>query len=415
VSTAPDAAARTLPRRLPRILLVTDADLTSGSRGAGRTLVNLFSRYPAASLLAVSGAARQSYAMEGGHCVLPGAPGVPGRVADRLRSVLGEVDAAWARWKPLSGAAAIRAFSPELVVAIPMHGVGVALAERFATDAPLVTYLMDDWLAHSEGATLVFDTARRGRALLRASAGWLVISPYLLDSLEASTGISRPSHVVHNPVRLSGGDPAALSAPRSGRFRVAYAGSVWPMHWDAVAAVAAGVARLRAAGTDIEFVLFTDRNFWGRYEADWQRWGVVDGGLVPYAQLGAALGDADLLLVASSFEPSQAHMSRSSVQTKVTDYMASGRPILACGPSDAASNRFLREHDCALFAEDSSPAAIDSALRACVASRQQGPAVARRAWDVVRREHELGAVTDRLYAFLARIARGARTVDDGPA
>ncbi|MHB1310376.1 MAG: glycosyltransferase family protein [Gemmatimonadaceae bacterium] len=394
---------------LPRILLVTDADLTVGSRGAGRTLVNLFSRYPAVSLLAVSGSAHASYQMQSGSRVLAGAPGVPGRLVDRLRGVLGDVDALAARWKPLADAAAIRAFAPQLVVAAPTHPVGIALAERCAAmspGVPVVTYLMDDWLAHRDSAQFAFDTPRRGRALLRASRGWLVISRYLLESMRSGTGIERPAHVVHNPVALSGGEPAALAAPRRGRYRVAYAGSVWPMHWDAVAAVAASVARLRAAGEDVEFVLFTDRFFWGRHKADWQRWGVVDGGLLPYAELGAALGECDLLLVASSFDPSQAHMTRSSVQTKVTDYMAAGRPILGCGPRDAASNRFLREHECACFAEDPAPDAVDSALRACVAARGEGPALARRAWEVVRQEHEIGAVTDALYEFLRRMADG---------
>jgi hypothetical protein len=31
--------------------------------------------------------------------------------------------------------------------------------------------------------------------------------------------------------------------------------------------------------------------------------------------------------------------------------------------------------------------------------------MARRAWEVVRREHDLVGVTDRLYAFLAEAAR----------
>jgi hypothetical protein len=31
--------------------------------------------------------------------------------------------------------------------------------------------------------------------------------------------------------------------------------------------------------------------------------------------------------------------------------------------------------------------------------------MARRAWDAVRRDHDLAGVTDRLYAFLAEVAR----------
>jgi hypothetical protein len=390
---------------LPRVLLVTDSDLSPGSRGAGRTLVNLFSRYPADRLLALGGGAVAPFTMEHGARVLAAAPGIPGRITKALRRRIGHVDAAWVSVRPVPGTAEIRRFAPDLVVAVPTNAVGVALAERCRRFAPLVTYLMDDWLAYEPGIPIAFDTRRRGRQLLRDSAAWLSISPYLLASTRDFAGLDRPAHVVHNPVPLGPDEPAALAGARSGRFRIAYAGSVWPMHWDAVAAVAQGVHRLREAGADVEFVLFTDRFFWGRHLEDWQRWGVIDGGLVPYAELGAALGGCDALLVASSFEASQAHMSRSSIQTKVTDYMAAGRPILACGPHDAASNRFLSEHDCAFFAEDPAPQAIDATLRTVIGARDAGVAVARRAWDVVRREHEMGVVTERLHAFLASVPR----------
>ena len=159
-------------------------------------------------------------------------------------------------------------------------------------------------------------------------------------------------------------------------------------------------------GVDIEFVLYTDRFFWGRHEVDWRRWGVVDGGLIPYAELGAALGDCDLLLVASSFDAAQAHMSRSSVQTKVTDYMAAGRPILGCGPHDAASNRFLRERDCAYFIEDRASTAVDAVLRACVRARRRAAdgATGVRGGAAGARD---GRVTGDLYAFLRQVAKDA--------
>ncbi|HEY3287087.1 MAG TPA: hypothetical protein VGJ96_08205 [Gemmatimonadaceae bacterium] len=404
MAAAPDVTA-VRPEALPRVLLVTDADLSDSSHGAGRTLVNLFSRYPADRLLALSGNATAPFVMESGARVLAGAPRFPGRIAMALRPHVGHVDAAWSRLAPLRGRRAIERFAPQLVLSVATHPVGVALAERCRRFAPMVTYLMDDWVAFDAGVPLVFDTRRRGRQLLRDSVAWLGISPVLLESTRAFSEVDRPAQVVHNPVRIGTGEPAALAAPRTGRFRVAYAGSVWPMHWDAVAAIAQAVKRRRDEGTDIEFVLFTGRYFWDRYAADWRRWGVADGGLVPYDALGDALGGCDLLLVASSFEPSQAHMSRSSVQTKVTDYMAAGRPILACGPHDSASNDFLRRHACALFAEDPAPTAIDGVLRAAIAARADGPILARRAWDVVRRDHALEPVTDRLYAFLADAAR----------
>ncbi len=387
---------------LPRLLLVTDADLSAGSQGAGRALVSLFAPYPAGSLLALSGSATTRFTMGGGHSVLAAAPPIPGRIVDALRHVVGDVDALWSRWMPTFGLEDVAAFSPQLVLAAPTSPVGLALADRFASAAPVVTFLMDDWFDYLSSRPFAFDTPRRGRALLRASCRWLAISPDLAAAMRTATGVDRPTLVVQNPVRLGAGEPAALAAPRAGRFRIAYSGSVWPMHFDALAAVAESVARLRAEGTDIEFVLRTSPFFWQRHAAELQRWGVVGGGFVPYEDLVPALGEADLLLVASSFDAAQAHMSRSSVQAKVTDYMASGRPILACGPEDAASNRFLRERDCAYFATDPSPGAVDAVLRACVASRNEGPTIARRAWEVALRDHEIGVVTGTLYEFLRK-------------
>jgi hypothetical protein len=104
-------------------LLVTDADLSDGSQGAGRALVSLFARYPAGSLLAISGSARRRFVMDGGHSVLGAAPPIPGRVVNALRGVVGDLDAAWARWLPLPDADGVRPFAPELVLAAPTSPV----------------------------------------------------------------------------------------------------------------------------------------------------------------------------------------------------------------------------------------------------------------------------------------------------
>jgi hypothetical protein len=117
------------------------------------------------------------------------------------------------------------------------------------------------------------------------------------------------------------------------------------------------------------------------------------------------LREHDLLLVASSFRADQAQISRASLQTKVTDYMLAGRPILACGPSYAASNLFLRQHDCALFAEDPAPDAIDVVLRTAIANRAANAGLARRAFEIVVRDHSGPAVAERM----AEVLRAAVT------
>lgn len=392
---------------LPRLVVVTDVDVSPASRGAGRTLVNLFARWPVDRVLIVTMADQQPRRDEHNHRVRDAGGRVRGGIAARLRPLVGDLEAWWARTRRLPRAEEVARFEPELLLVVPTTSAALVLGQRFALAlrCPVVTYFMDAWMRTDVPAWPGGSAERASAEMLRASAAWLVISPYLEDQLRQMAQASRPSLVIHNPVVL-GEAPAALAVPRRGQFRISYAGSIWPMHFDAIAVVAAAVARLRERGTDVQLVLHTDRYGWESHAADWSRWGVDYGGLVPFDAFRERLGEYDLLLVASSFEARWAPLTLSSLQTKVTDYMAAGRPILSSGPADGACTRYLREHRCAWILDSTDPAQADAMLARCVAGRVEGQALAARAYDIVRREHEAGAVTSRLYTFLAAIASG---------
>lgn len=398
-----------VPPALPRILLITDVDVAPDCRGAGRTTANLFARWPAGRLMLLS-SARGQPAMDGnGHRVVPAVGRISRAILSRLSRLapfVGDASAWWAGARPLPGRAEVAAFAPDLVLVVPTTSETLQLGLRWsrALSRPVVTYLMDDWMSTAVASWPGGNAPAAAAALLRDSAAWLAISPFLAERLAAIAGVSRPAMVVHNPVSLPGEPPAALTAPRHGPFRIGYAGTVWPMHYDAIVVVAAAAARLRERGTDVRLVLHTGAYHWQAHAGEWARLGVEYGGLVPYDSLTPRLGEYDLLLVASSFEREQAPMTRSSIQTKVTDYMAVGRPILACGPADGACNVYLREHDCAWLLESRDPEEADAALARCIAGRDEGQRLAGRAYDVVRRDHEAGAVTARLYEFLAAAA-----------
>ena len=393
---------------IPRTLVITDVDLRSDSRGAGRTLLNLLHQFPADRVLAITTAELQEPDRELGF-TLRDAP-YPHwlRLFERFRPVLGDPQALWQYAVPVPHAARIRAFAPELLLLVPTGSGALVLGMRVvrALKLPFICYVMDDWFDNPAAHWLGDNAAAAATRLLRGAAGWLAVSDALLDSMAARTG-ARPAHtaVVHNPVPIPLQRPAALDVPCTGPFSIGYAGSLFPMHIDAVMAVAESAARLRATGTPVRFTLYTDHKFWGNNEATWTALGVENGGLLPYEQLHERLREHDLLLVASSFRADQAQISRASLQTKVTDYMLAGRPILACGPSYAASNLFLRQHDCALFAEDPAPDAIDVVLRTAIANRAANAGLARRAFEIVVRDHSGPAVAERM----AEVLRAAVT------
>jgi hypothetical protein len=391
----------------PRLVVVTDVDVSPASRGAGRTLVNLFARWPVDRLLIVTMAGQQPRRDEHDHRVRDAGGRMRGGIAARMRPLFGDVEALWASVRRLPQATEISHFAPELLLVVPTTSAALVLGQRFARalDCPVVTYFMDAWMRTGIHRWPGGSAERASADLLRASAAWMVISPFLDDQLRQLAQTQRPSLVIHNPVVL-GAAPAALAGPRRGQFRITYAGSIWPMHYDALAVVAASVARLRERGTDIQLVLHTDRYGWESHAADWSRWGVDYGGLVPFDAFRERLGAYDLLLVASSFDAAWAPLTRSSLQTKVTDYMAAGRPILSCGPADGACNRYLREHQCAWILDSTDPSQADATLARCVAGRVDGQVLAARAYEIVSREHDAGVVTSRLYGYLAAIASG---------
>ena len=393
---------------IPRTLVITDVDLRNDSRGAGRTLLNLLHQFPADRVLAITTADLQEPDREIGFTLIDAPYPRWLRKVERFRPVLGNPHALWQYAVTVPHAARIRTFAPELLLLVPSSSGALVLGMRMvrALKLPFVCYVMDDWFDNPAAHWLGDNAAAAGARLLRGAAGWLAVSNALLDSMAVRAG-TRPAHsaVVHNPVPVSTRRPPSLDDVRTGAFSIAYAGSLFPMHLDAVIAVAESAARLRTSGTPVRFTLYTDHEFWGSNATTWTALGVENGGLLPYEQLHERLQEHDLLLVASSFRADQAPISRASLQTKVTDYMLAGRPILACGPVYAASNQFLRQHACALFAEDPSPDAIDAVLHAAIANRVANAALARRAYEIVVRDHSGPAVAERM----AHVMRAAVT------
>ena len=389
----------------PRLLVVTDADLGAASRGGGRTLLNLLSGWPADAVLVITTLAGQPSSDGHGHRILDAGWRLPGSILDRMRSLVGDLHAQAMAWHPLD-TGAVSAFEPDVVLVVPMSPPALVLGARWAAalPKPSATWLMDDWVQQYPGKWITGSAHTSGRQLLRDNAGWLVISEFLRDELRLFTGIDRPSLVVHNAVSISA-PPLALNTTRSGTFRLRYAGSIWPMHADALRLIARAVAMRRAAGDDIEFVLNTDDRGWQLNESVWRETGTTNDGLVAYDGLRGVLGDSDLLVVASSFEAEHARMSRSSVQTKITDYFAAGRAILNVGPADGACARFLRARDAALYADQPDVAAAAEVLRNAMAQRSSLNTIARRGWEVCVRDHEVGAVSAKMAHFLAGLSR----------
>lgn len=406
------------PESLPRLLLVSDVPLAHDGVGIDRTLYSLFDTYPADKFLLytrgrpsgceVDPSKFSQRSVQFPHRFLRPVftrfADTPGVAA--LNATISYLDFTLRALLPPAGLRRLREFDPEVVVVCPNSPTdlvqGHLVARRLRR--PLAVYFMDDWPAAQTQSWLGGDVAAVAGRLVRDADGWIMISQALADEMATRyKAVAKPTFIAHNAVALDAAATPDFSV-HGGTFRIVYAGSIWPMHWDAIAAVAEGCALLRQEGADVEFVVHCPERFWSERGPWLEDHGVQYGGFVIHDALSAALLRADLLLVASSFLPEYLPYTRSSVQTKLTDYMATGRPILSVGPAGCACHDFVDTWQCGLMSTASDPRRMAADLRHAMADRAANAALGRRAYDVLRSEFERAIVTKRLFQFLGNMA-----------
>jgi glycosyltransferase involved in cell wall biosynthesis len=399
-----------MQNNMPRLLLVSEATLDEQATGLNRTLFNLFLDYPSDRfmLCAPEVKLRQHFPVHHFSKQVVAYPqkfsvSWKNRLEVWLLPLLTFLNFLWMDCAPVPCIAEIQDFDPEIVLICPDTPAALLMGYKIvqSLDCPFLVYLMDDWVATSREQWLSGSTQSCCRKLLTQAAGWLVISEQLEKSLIERYGITpRRSLVVHNPVDLADKAPPDFAPHQRATFQVAYAGSIWTMHYDAVAVIAQAIAELKTEGHDIELILYTQEGFWSSYQEDWQQWDVKYGGLVPYEKLQSYLQEADLLLVASSFLAQYANITRSSVQTKLTDYMMTGRPILSCGPEGGACNDFIEKWRCGLICATNEVPEIKKILGNQLLGRTLHPVMAEKAFQVVAEQFEKGRVTEKTYQFI---------------
>jgi glycosyltransferase involved in cell wall biosynthesis len=404
-----------MTKDLPRILLVSEASLDQERTGLNRTLLNLFAGYPPERFMI--------YAPQASHRDYPTPPPLDKNIAafpesflpyinNRLGLVINPliryINFQLLDWLPIYEQAKLANFSPEIVlicpVGIPALLVGYKVSRLFKV--PFISYFMDDWVTNNHQRWLSGGLQSLCHKVLEESSAWLMISSQLEKRLVQKFQLPfKRSLIVHNPVDLSNKIFPEPTPHTEKTFRVVYAGSIFSMHYDAIAVVAEAIYELRCSGVDIELVLYTDQSFWNNYQTSWQKWEVIYGSKIPYDQLNQYLQKAKLLLVASSFLPEMADVTSSSVQTKLTDYMVSGIPILACGPTYSACNQFVKTWNCGSVCETNQVSVVKDTLLRQIQNYSALLAFAKNAFEIVQEHFEVSRVRVKLYEFIKQTAQ----------
>jgi glycosyltransferase involved in cell wall biosynthesis len=272
---------------------------------------------------------------------------------------------AWLTWRAAHRAggmmSSLSGFDVEAVVTIA-HGFGwitaAAVARRLRV--PLHIIVHDDWPRSSAIVEACRPWLERtfGR-IYRAAASRLCVSPFMAEEYEqrygAAGSLMYPSRSKDCPVF-----PAKAAQPiGDGDMVIGYGGNSSPLLVESLRALAAALP-----GTRTRLALF------GGFDEDAKRRLLAESpaisfhGFVPFDRMIRELREiADVLFVPMTFGVDQRDNMKLSFPSKLTDYTATGLPLLIHAPAYSSAVRWARmERDVAEIVDESGEAPLRAAI-----------------------------------------------------
>jgi len=349
-----------------RILLLTDVVLNLSEGGINQTLYNLFSFSEPENILCVTFGKDID-------TIKPDAPftnmaftydfEIIAPIRNRLSKYINPFvdwfnftyNDQFRRFKKIEQQIAL--FKPDVIVSCPNGPMAVLmhkiLFNKSKFSIPIIPYFMDDWMSQTNKKWLggsVYDIV--GEMLIK-NKQWIMISDELCDILkERYNTIPEKVLCARNPVDISDAPPDAEYI-KGDPFTIAYAGALWPMHFDSFYAFAKAMQSI-----NVQLIWYGQESQWNWRKDELIPVGVKYKGHIAYEDIHATLNKADALLITSSFTKEFYNHSKSSLQTKITDYSKSKRLIISCGPDYSANHNFIKKNNIGICIETSDISAI---------------------------------------------------------
>ncbi|MEM7766920.1 MAG: hypothetical protein AAF253_05465 [Pseudomonadota bacterium] len=300
-------------------------------------------------------------------------------------------------------------FAPTIILARPTaeheHLWLLALALRARFDAPLLVWIMDDWLSVMEDAaqSTVFEESLT--KVLRSTGSGLSICDEMSAAFGDRFGVSFTA--IANGIDPTG-EFSRFSARMSDPdepFVFRYAGALaHNMGVDTLETVAHAVHRLRRAGLNVCFELKT-RGFW--LEKEGARFRGLEGVQATESNLARApylswLSEADCNLICYNFSDDTQRYVRYSLANKLPELLGVGAPVLGIGPANLPTLARIRDLGAGFHLSNPRPDAIERCLQDIVEQRSRLKDVAERGRHIAEVRFNLEDVRTRFRQALLK-------------
>lgn len=282
------------------------------------------------------------------------------------------------------------------------------------TGAPLALHIMDDWPESMYRYGLLAPLARvrmrrNLKALVDRASALLAISEAMAS--EYGQRYRRSFTAVHNPVDLERWDALASAHPHPREdgdecLAIVYAGRIGTANTSSLLDVAEAVGKLSPRGGPFRLYVYTKDSSVPAAAVLAACPGVVVRPGVEYARVPGLLEAADVLLLPLDFDDHSVRFAHLSMPTKVTEYLAAGRPVLTYAPEESAVARYAREGAWSLVVGERDSSLLEGALRRLLAE----PVLRREMGDSGKRlaaeRHDARRVRARFAQTLAEACTG---------
>jgi FkbM family methyltransferase len=280
------------------------------------------------------------------------------------------------------------AFAPELILYRPVPDTedlhALAMKTIRNSDTPTLLWIMDDWPARMNTEEPKLWEAMSGDFL------WLLArSAFRLSICEDMSAVMARRYGVPFIPIANGVEPADWAGiqPRTQDldiFLLRYAGGVAiDMNRASIFRVAEAVEKIAATGVSIRFEISTQSWWKKQIEADLSEFQhtcieLADKTIPEYREW---ISQSDANLIAYNFDEASLRYSATSFGNKVPEYMASGVPLIAHGPMEAATIRYLAKHGCATVIDSENVADLIKAISSLIIRDSKSAELARTAQD----------------------------------
>jgi glycosyltransferase involved in cell wall biosynthesis len=150
-----------------------------------------------------------------------------------------------------------------------------------------------------------------------------------------------------------------------------YAGSLHTNRWKTLSVIGEALKELRDDGLNCKFDVYTNIKPEDKVLKAISYKGIMEycGSLTPI-ELENKMNEYDILVHVEAFDKNSKHITRLSVSTKIPEYLAKGKSLLAVGPADIASIEYLVENNVANVIDNLDKNHIKSKLKEIIENKE---------------------------------------------